>query len=141
MSILTPVLIFVLQLSSVFGNLSRRCLHVVISKYVLIGCLIIHFWICLPAIARADNTSPADLFEIHCAGCHPNGANIIRRGKNLKQRALKRYGYTSVAPIAKLITNGQGLMSAYADRLSTDDITDLANYVLDQAAINWKPAK
>ncbi|MEM1241131.1 MAG: c-type cytochrome [Cyanobacteria bacterium P01_H01_bin.26] len=84
---------------------------------------------------------PAELFEVHCAGCHPNGANIIRRGKNLKQKALKRYGYDSTDAIATLITNGKGLMSAYEERLSEDDITNLANYVLEQAATGWQTAK
>lgn len=104
-------------------------------------CLVASLWMSHTAAAWADGTSPDELFEIHCAGCHPNGANIIRRGKNLKQKALKRYGYESVDAIATLITNGKGLMSAYDDRLSQDEITSLASYVLEQAAVNWKPTK
>ncbi|MEM9482590.1 MAG: c-type cytochrome [Cyanobacteria bacterium P01_F01_bin.116] len=90
------------------------------------------------AIAWAE-TAP-ELFETNCAGCHPNGANIIRRGKNLKQKALKRHGYKSLDAISTLITNGKGLMSAYGEQLSPDDINTLAQYVLDQAAVNWKPS-
>ncbi|MDV3352306.1 c-type cytochrome [Leptothoe sp. LEGE 181152] len=92
-------------------------------------------------MAWADTIDSRKLFETHCAGCHPNGANIIRRGKNLKQRALKRHGYESMDAIATLITNGKGLMSAYSDQLSKDEITSLANYVLEQAAVNWKSVK
>ena len=114
-------------------------------KRLLTGCLAVglgaSLWISTVTMAWADNTSPGELFEIHCAGCHPNGTNIIRRGKNLKQRALQRQGYESVHEIAALITNGKGLMSAYGDQLSEDEITNLANYVLEQAAVNWKPAK
>ena len=100
------------------------------------------FSLCLsfPNMAWADGT-PAELFEVQCAGCHPNGANIIRRGKNLKQRTLKRHGYESVDAIATLITNGKGLMSAYGDRLSEEEITSLAEYVLEQAAIDWRSTK
>ena len=98
-------------------------------------------WMGTSATAWAETALPGELFEVHCAGCHPNGANIIRRGKNLKQKALKRYGYESVDAIATLITNGKGLMSAYGDRLSEDEIASLANYVLEQAAIDWKSAK
>ena len=82
---------------------------------------------------------PGDvLFETHCAGCHPNGANIIRRGKHLKQKALKRHGYESKDAITNLITNGKGLMSAYGETLTPEEINTLSQYVLDQAAIDWK---
>ncbi|MEL7227394.1 MAG: c-type cytochrome [Cyanobacteria bacterium J06576_12] len=108
-------------------------------RRLLICCLVVTVWIGTSSVAWAE-TAP-ELFEVNCAGCHPNGANIIRRGKSLKQKALNRHGYTSVGAIATLITNGKGLMSAYGDRLSEDDITTLANYVLDQAAINWQSAK
>ena len=104
-------------------------------------CLVASLWMSHTAAAWADGPSGGELFEIHCAGCHLNGANIIRRGKNLKQKALKRYGYESADAIATLITNGKGLMSAYDDRLSQDEIASLASYVLEQAAINWKPTK
>ncbi|MBE9068885.1 c-type cytochrome [Leptolyngbya cf. ectocarpi LEGE 11479] len=112
-------------------------------RSLFICCLVVSLWVSTPAIVWADNPSPAsppatELFEVHCAGCHPNGANIIRRGKNLKQKALKRHGYDSAAAISTLITNGKGLMSAYGDRLSPEEIDRLANYVLDQAALNWK---
>lgn len=101
--------------------------------------LIVSLWMSSIPVAWADTS--VELFEVNCAGCHPNGANIIRRSKNLKQKALKRYGYDSVDEIATLITNGKGLMSAYGDRLSEDEVTRLANYVLEQAAVNWKPTK
>ncbi len=111
---------------------------------LLTGCLVCALavatlWMSTITIAWAVPTS--ELFEVNCAGCHPNGANIIRRGKNLKQKVLKRHGYDSAAAIATLIINGKGLMSAYGDRLSEDEISSLANYVLEQAATNWKPAK
>mgnify|MGYP001799838701 FL=1 len=105
------------------------------------SCLVVGLWTSTATVAWADVSPPAELFEVHCAGCHPNGANIIRRGKNLKQKALKRYGYDSTDEIATLITNGKGLMSAYGERLSEDDITNLANYVLEQAATDWQTAK
>ncbi len=112
-------------------------------KRLLTGCLsfflVASLWLTTTTFAWAE--TPVALFKVHCAGCHPNGANIIRRGKNLKQKALKRYGYDSVDAIATLITHGKGLMSAYGDQLSEDDIIILAHYVLEQAAVNWKPTK
>ncbi|MEM9906478.1 MAG: c-type cytochrome [Cyanobacteria bacterium P01_D01_bin.44] len=91
------------------------------------------------AWAETGEVASAPLFELHCAGCHPSGGNIIRRGKNLKQRALARHGYDEVSAIAALIIDGKGLMSAFGDKLSPEEIQALSQYVLDQAAVNWKP--
>jgi cytochrome c6 len=85
-----------------------------------------------------SESSPAALFELHCAGCHPNGSNIIRRGKSLQPKALKRHGVDSVAAIATLITEGKGLMSAYGDRLSPDEIQTLAAYVWERSQEHWQ---
>ncbi|MEG3849753.1 c-type cytochrome [Microcoleus sp. herbarium19] len=86
-----------------------------------------------PATATA-----AEVFTANCAGCHINGGNIIRRGKNLKQKALKKYGMDSIANISNLVTNGKGIMPAYKDRLSEQQIIDVSAYVLSQAETDWK---
>jgi cytochrome c6 len=105
----------------------------------LIVCLSLLWWGMPAAQAEGSLSGPPDrLFEIHCAGCHPNGSNIIRRGKNLKQRALQRNGYGDADAIAALITDGKGNMSAYGDKLSPDEIAALAQYILDRATANWK---
>jgi cytochrome c6 len=95
-------------------------------------------------IAIADTaTTPAtataaEVFSINCAGCHINGSNIIRRGKNLKQKALKKYGMDSIANISNLVTNGKGIMPGYKNRLSEQQIIDVSAYVLSQAETDWK---
>lgn len=87
-----------------------------------------------------DNRSPGvELFEQHCAGCHLNGGNIVRRGKTLKQKAMAKNGYTSIESIADLIINGKGNMSAYGDRLSSTAIQTIAEYVFEQSQNDWKP--
>jgi len=95
-----------------------------------------------PQTALADTTTKpataAEVFSVNCAGCHINGSNIIRRGKNLKQKALKRYGMDSIANIANLVTNGKNIMPAYKDRLSEQQISDVAAYVLSQSENDWK---
>lgn len=88
--------------------------------------------------ATHDASEGATLFEVHCVGCHINGGNIIRRGKNLRQRALQRHGYDTVDAIAQLVAQGKGNMSAYADRMTPDEIERVAEYVLEQAANNWQ---
>lgn len=83
-------------------------------------------------------TNPSKLFELNCAGCHVNGGNIIRRSKNLKLKTLQRNGYDTVESISDIITHGKNNMSAYGDRLSSQQIDDLAEYVLNKAENNWK---
>lgn len=93
----------------------------------------------LPQISlAADKINPAQLFEANCAGCHANGGNIIRRGKNLKTRALHRNKLDSVEAIVSLVTHGKNNMSAYQDRLTKAEIEAVSVYVLQQAEMNWK---
>jgi cytochrome c6 len=92
--------------------------------------------------ASAANTvnnkiDAAQIFETNCAGCHLNGNNIIRRGKNLKINALKKYGMNSIEAITGIVTNGKNNMSAYKDKLTSQEIQDVATYVLKQAENDW----
>jgi cytochrome c6 len=80
----------------------------------------------------------AAVFEANCAGCHINGGNIVRRGKNLKSKALHKHQVDTQEAIASLVTNGKGIMSAYGDKLSPQEIIDVSAYVLQQAAQDWK---
>jgi cytochrome c6 len=90
-----------------------------------------------PALA-ADTANGAKIFSVQCAGCHVNGGNIIRRGKTLKLKALKRNGVDSLEAIAFLVANGKNNMSAYKDRLSEKQIEDVSAYVLEQAEKGWR---
>lgn len=94
-----------------------------------------------PSISLADTLNSQQgkqIFQINCAGCHPHGKNIIRRGKNLKLKALQKNGYDSLDKITWLVTNGKNNMSAFKDRLTEKEINQVANYVLEQAQNNWK---
>lgn len=86
----------------------------------------------------ADTTNAEQIFGVHCAGCHVNGGNIVRRGKTLGQKALKKYGMDSHEAIANLVTNGKNNMPAYKDRLSEQQIKDVSAYVLEQAEQGWR---
>ncbi|MEM8505276.1 MAG: c-type cytochrome [Cyanobacteria bacterium P01_D01_bin.1] len=85
-----------------------------------------------PSIATAES-----LFTENCAACHANGGNIIRRGKNLKQRAMRRNGYGEVSAITMIVTQGKGIMPSYADRLSSEEISAIAQYVHEQSEAGW----
>jgi cytochrome c6 len=80
----------------------------------------------------------AKIFEANCAGCHINGGNIVRRGKNLKSQALHKYKVDNEEAIASLVTNGKGIMSAYGDKLNPQEIADVSAYVLQQAEQGWQ---
>lgn len=90
----------------------------------------------LPASA-ADTVNGEQIFSVQCAGCHINGSNIVRRGKNLKKQALKKYGMDSIEAVTSIVTNGKNNMSAYKERLTEQQIQDVAAYVLEQAGKGW----
>ncbi|RAM50350.1 MAG: cytochrome C6 [Hapalosiphonaceae cyanobacterium JJU2] len=106
-------------------------------KFILLLFTLLIISFSQPALA-ADTTNGAKIFDVHCAGCHINGSNIVRRGKNLKLKALKKYDMDSIEAISSLVANGKNNMSAYKDRLSEQEIQDVAVYVLQQAEKGWR---
>jgi cytochrome c6 len=90
-----------------------------------------------PAAARARLEAGAQLFEAHCVGCHVNGGNIIRRGKNLHLAALARNGIDAPERIAVIAAAGQGQMSGYAAVLGEGGAEAVAGYVWQQAQLDW----
>ncbi len=102
-------------------------------------------WVPLPPAAYAAEPDAAatlatghQVFDLHCSGCHLNGGNIVRRGKNLKQKALEKNGVDTLEAIAQLVTQGKGNMSAYGDRLTSAQIEAVSAFVLEQAAHDWR---
>lgn len=90
----------------------------------------------LPATARAS-ASGETLFQNHCAGCHLNGGNILRRSKTLKLAALQRQGIASETAIAAIAANGIGQMDGYADPLGEGGPEAVAAWVWNQAQAGW----
>lgn len=104
---------------------------------VLIALTVLTMTFSPPAFA-VDTANGAKIFSVQCAGCHINGGNIVRRGKTLKQKALKKYGMDSLEAIANLVANGKNNMPTYKDRLSQQQIKDVSAYVLEQADKGWR---
>jgi cytochrome c6 len=94
-------------------------------------------WILITPIARADDRG-AQIFEAQCAGCHAGGGNIVRRGKNLKLKTLEKNQMATIEAIQTLVTQGKANMSAYSEKLTPEEITAVAAYVLDRAQANWQ---
>jgi cytochrome c6 len=82
----------------------------------------------------------SSLFGAHCAGCHLQGGNIIRRGKTLKMAALERNGITSPEAIAAIAAGGVGQMGGYAQALGEGGPEAVAAWVWQQALDGWPRA-
>lgn len=122
------------QLSNQFFSLALVCVIGLIGFSVFLTPL---------AFAAMDQggeagAQGAQIFELHCAGCHIHGGNIVRRNKTLKLKALQRNHMDSLAAIREIVANGKGNMSAYKDRLTEVEIQTVAAYVLEQAEQGWK---
>ncbi len=117
------------------GNLSKILIKAVKFFAIMLTILNLSF---ISTAWAANTTNGAKIFATNCAGCHINGGNIVRRGKNLKIKALKKYGMDSQGAITNIVTNGKNNMSAYKDRLTEAEIQAVANYVLEQAEQGWR---
>ena len=93
-----------------------------------------------PVLANptAEVGNGAAVFEANCAGCHARGGNIVRRRRNLKLKALHRNQVDTTEAIASIVTNGKNNMSAYRDKLTSQEIESVAAYVLQRAEERWK---
>ena len=77
------------------------------------------------------------IFVAHCAGCHINGGNIIRRNKTLKLKDLKRNGIDTQDAIAQIAKEGIGSMSGYKDVLGEKGDEIVANWIWEQSQNAW----
>lgn len=103
-----------------------------------------------PPLALADQAAAEQLFSNTCAGCHAGGTNIVRRDATLSLDDLTKYGINSVDELYKLIYSGRGAMPGYGEgcapkgactfarRLTDEQVTDLAEYVLVKANTGWQ---
>jgi cytochrome c6 len=57
--------------------------------------------------------------------------------KTLKKEALGKYGMDSLEAIVSQVTNGKNAMPSFKGRLNTQQIEDVANYVLEQSEKGW----
>lgn len=110
-----------------------------IVRLLLLGLLWLPWPLLAPwgAAARAEPPGGERLFANHCAGCHLNGGNIIRRGKTLKLAALNRQGIEGPAAIAAIAADGVGQMGGYGTVLGEGGAEAVADFVWQQALQGW----
>ena len=78
-----------------------------------------------------------NIFMKNCSSCHMNGGNIIRRGKTLKLKALKKNGLISPEDIAKVAREGTGIMSGYSEAIGEGGDQLVALWIWEQAQNAW----
>nr|ARW63639.1 cytochrome c553 [Chondria sp. (in: red algae)] len=86
--------------------------------------------------ANLDLQAGEQVFLANCAACHNGGKNTVVPLKTLQLGDLEKYEKNTVDAIMYQVTNGNGAMPAFGDRLSEDDIQNVAGYVLNQATTN-----
>jgi cytochrome c6 len=79
----------------------------------------------------------AQIFSANCAACHAGGGNVVNAAKTLRKDTLEKYGMDSIDAIVYQVTNGKNAMPAFRGRLSSDDLEDVAAYVLYKAEAGW----
>jgi len=116
----------------------RRLLSLVVILFLVLAVVLPP-----PAFGLATVADPASLeagqglFEAHCAGCHLQGGNIIRRGKTLKLAALQRNGLDDPAAIARIAASGIGQMGGYSAVLGDGGPEAVADWVWRMALDGW----
>ena len=90
--------------------------------------------------AMADGGQGAQLFELHCVGCHVNGGNVVRRGRTLRLPALRRNGIEDAAAVAVIAAEGIGRMDGYGEVLGEDGAAAVGEWVWRQAEAGWPRA-
>ena len=103
---------------------------------LLIVSLLFAFMVSTSAMA-ADIEHGEQIFTANCAACHAGGNNVIMPEKTLKKETLEEYGMKSIDAITYQVNNGKNAMPAFGECLSSEDIEDVANYVLSQADKGW----
>jgi cytochrome c6 len=117
------------------------------SWVLMLLALALGWWILSPRPALGADLTPAPLattqpsgavlFSQHCAGCHVNGGNVIRRGKTLRLAALRRAGLESAQDVARVASVGQGQMGGYGEVLGPGGAEAVGDWVWRQALADW----
>lgn len=93
-----------------------------------------------PALA-AELPTGAKIFNNNCASCHIGGGNILIAEKTLKKEALSKYlenyGTDSIHAIIHQVQYGKNAMPAFKDKLSNEEILEVAAYVFQKAEQDW----
>lgn len=72
------------------------------------------------------------LFNKHCAACHPNGGNIINSDYTLHKDSMASHGIKTPDDIVSYMRSpGTGMPAFDKEKLSDELAKEIANYILD----------
>jgi cytochrome c6 len=83
----------------------------------------------------ADIDAGEKIFNANCAACHAHGQNAVLKERTLEKEAIQTYlenGFNEAAVVYQ-VRNGKGAMPSFQNRLSMEEIDDVAKYVIDMA--------
>lgn len=87
--------------------------------------------------SATDLDNGEQIFTANCSACHIGGNNLIMPEKTLKSDILANNNMNSIEAITNQVKNGKNAMPAFGGRLSDEDISNVAKYVLDQSEKGW----
>uniref|UniRef100_A0A7S1ESS4 Cytochrome c-553 n=1 Tax=Timspurckia oligopyrenoides TaxID=708627 RepID=A0A7S1ESS4_9RHOD len=119
-------------ISQHFKSISSSILLTTLSLSILFG-------FTSPSFAQ-DQSTGSKIFESNCAACHLGGGNILpfARSKTLKTNALKKNNLYEHDSLVSFIKSGKGSMPAYGEKLSSEELDSVADFILLRAEQNWK---
>ena len=82
---------------------------------------------------RREQSGPSgeDLFRRHCAGCHPDGKNLIYPSKDLRRLTLAANGISQPEDIVTVLRNpGRGMTRFDRTVIPDDEARRIAAYVM-----------
>lgn len=101
------------------------------AALAVFSALVAGVWLLTPAFtAQAKSGQPT--FDAKCAMCHSkDGSGNSPMGKNMKVPDLRSKAVQSKsdADLHNFIAKGKGMMPAYGNKLSKEDINDLVAYI------------
>ena len=81
------------------------------------------------AAATGEAMSPRSLYVQNCASCHgSNGKSQTAKGKQLEADDISG-GDVSTSKAVRIITNGKGKMPGFKRKLSSAQISQIAEYI------------
>ena len=141
-----PGLFFCLPKWIGFKQLKSLVMLNPISVFASILCISLNLLGVSPAFASitpaVDLDHGGQLFSANCAACHMGGGNVISASRTLSQSDLQahlnEYGDDHLEAIEHQIENGKNAMPSFVEKLSEQDIIDVAAYVELKAEQNWQ---
>ncbi|MBD2438194.1 cytochrome c6 PetJ [Nostoc sp. FACHB-110] len=89
----------------------------------------------------AEASNGAKIFSDNCSSCHIGGGNILIPEKTLHKEALSKYladyNTDSIQAIIHQVQNGKNAMPSFKNKLTPEEIVDVAGYVFQKSEQGW----